>query len=112
MKRTKLAVVAISAMVCALAFGSDALARGAGNGQGARLRDGSCVKNQTAVSTQTKTQVKTMQRQRLQDGTVAAPGVTQLGVGQGKMRRLGPGDGTGNVVPPMDGTGYGSPANR
>ena len=109
MKRTNLAVVVISAMVCALAFGSDAMARG--EGMGLRLRDGSCVKNQTTTSTQTKTQIKTMKRQRLQDGSATTSGVTQQGAGQGRMRRLGPGDGTGNVVPPMDGTGYGSPAN-
>lgn len=108
MKRANLAVVVISAMVCAMAFGGDALARGGGGGL--RLRDGSCVKNQTAVSTQTKTQVRTMKRQRLLDGNAATSGVTQQG--QGNMRRLGPGDGTGNITPPLDGTGYGSPAKR
>ncbi len=111
MKRTKLAVVALSA-VCAVALGSEAFARGGGGGggggQGARLRDGSCVNSQTG----TASGGKAMQGQRLQDGSGAAKGAARQGAGQGKMRRLGPGDGTGNAVPPADGSGYGSPAKQ
>lgn len=105
MKKTTAAVVTLSAL-CIVAFAGEAFARGAGKGQGAQLRDGSCIK------TQTKTVTKTQTRQRLQDGSGTAINSTRQGTGQGQMRRLGPGDGTGNTVPPMDGTGYGSPASR
>ena len=109
MRRTKMAMVALSA-VCALTLGSEAFARGGsgGGGQGARLRDGSCATSQTGAASGGQT----MQGQRLRDGSGAALGSTRQGAGQGSMRRLGPGDGTGNAVPPKDGTGYGSPAKQ
>jgi hypothetical protein len=108
MKKTKLAVMVLTAL-CTVAFGSEAFAKG-GSGQGARLRDGSCVKNKTATSSQNR--VQTQQKQGVQDGSGDVTDSSRQGTGKGQKRRLGPGDGTGNAVPPQDGTGYGSPANR
>ena len=61
-----------------------------------------------------QTQTKTVNQDRLRDGTCTQSGTqTKAGTAQQKGNTYGPGDGTGNAgVRPLDGKGYGSPANR
>jgi len=65
------------------------------------------------VQTQTQTQPKVQNQQRLRDGSCADPAKAQSGTQQKKGNTYGPGDGTGNAsVGPKDGTGYGAPSQR
>lgn len=83
------AILIILTAICTMAFGGEAFARG-GKGQGARLRDGSCGKNQTSTQTET--------RQRLRDGS---------GAGKGKMagqRNMNQQGGNANSTTPASGS--------
>ena len=65
------------------------------------------------VQTQTQTQPKVQNQQRLRDGSCTDPAKAQSGTMQKKGSTYGPGDGTGNAsVGPKDGTGYGAPSQR
>jgi hypothetical protein len=66
-----------------------------------------------ALQTQTQTQPRVRDQQRLRDGSCADPAKAQSGTMQKKGNIYGPGDGTGNSgVGPKDGTGYGAPSQR
>lgn len=64
-----------------------------------------------AIQTQTQTQQKVRDQQRLRDGSCADPAKTQSGTMQKKGNTYGPGDGSGPLAP-KDGTGYGAPSQR
>jgi hypothetical protein len=65
-----------------------------------------------ALQTQTQTQQKVRDQQRLRDGSCADPAKAQSGSMQKKGNTYGPGDGTGNSSAPKDGTGYGASSQR
>jgi hypothetical protein len=66
-----------------------------------------------AIQTQTQTQPRVRDQQRLRDGSCADPAKAQSGTMQKKGNIYGPGDGTGNAgAAPKDGTGYGAPSQR
>ncbi len=87
MKRNRAILIVLTA-VFTMASGAEAFARG-GNGQGTRLRDGSCVRNQNTTQTQT--------RQRLRDGSGAGKGKR---AGQGQMNRQGGSSTNDSTTPP------------
>ena len=63
------------------------------------------------IQTQTQTQPRVRDQQRLRDGSCADPAKAQSGTMQKKGNTYGPGDGSGPLAP-KDGTGYGAPSQR
>lgn len=64
-----------------------------------------------AIQTQTQTQPRVRDQQRLRDGSCTDPAKAQSGTMQKKGNIYGPGDGSGPIAP-KDGTGYGAPSQR
>ena len=66
-----------------------------------------------AMQRQTQTnQVRSVQRQRLRDGSCLDAAKTRSGATEKKGNAYGPGDGTGNEAPPQDGNEYGEPSQK
>jgi len=63
------------------------------------------------IQTQTQTQPRVRDQQRLRDGSCVNPAKAQSGTMQKKGNTYGPGDGSGSFAP-KDGTGYGAPSQR
>jgi len=64
-----------------------------------------------AIQTQTQTQPRVRDQQRLRDGSCVNPAKAQSGTMQKKGNTYGPGDGSGSFAP-KDGTGHGAPSQR